>query len=161
MNLNPLEWDDEQVANYVARSGSFDDGAADADYVVNLLRSISKNEAFIERRIFGFAIIHSVLEVAVNLRPKVKVLSHYHVEVIEIFPGAARDASKKFFNELTEKYGKVADLHGDCVGRARAKLFKRYGCEVVENKSEPNVYKVIFRKKNELALGTESKRKSD
>jgi hypothetical protein len=85
MTSTPLDWSDEQVAIYVEQSPSFGDGQAAAGYAETVLESIRLGEAHIERRTFGFAIIHRVLKVAPYTRPKTKVLSHYHLEVIEVF----------------------------------------------------------------------------
>jgi hypothetical protein len=148
MTLTPLDWNDEQIAKYVEQSQSFDDGQEVAGYSEALLQSIRLGEVAIERRTFGFAIIHRVLKVAPGIRPRTRVLSHFHVEVIEVFRGRATHAeSSNFFNEIIEKYGTVADLRGECVGLARARLFRRYGCSCTEKQKESGMYDVVLRKK--------------
>jgi len=149
MTSTLLDWSDEQVAIYVEQSPSFGDGQAASGYAETVLESIRLGEAHIERRTFGFAIIHRVFKVVPGIRPKIKVLSHFHVEVIEVFrEHVAYAAAKKFFDELIEKYGTVADLHGECVGLPRARLSRRYGCSFIEKQNEPGIYDVVFRKVN-------------
>lgn len=144
--LNPLSWTDEQIARYVFESDSFGDSDPDPNYIENLLVSLKEEKAIIERRAYGFAIIHRMLEADTKARPKAYVLSHFIVEAVEVFGNVdMKNCSKKLFEELVEKYAKVAPLRGICSGKARARLFhRRYKCVVTEIPNTPHLYDVLF-----------------
>jgi hypothetical protein len=142
---SPIEWSDREVALYVAHTNRFGDGASDPHYVESLIESIALKQASIERRPYGFAIIHQVFKVDPTVRPKVKVLSHYHVEAVEIFKQLAeRTDAKRFFAQLVEKYAKTAELRGECFGESRARLFRRLGCITSEKSNQTGVYDLVF-----------------
>lgn len=147
-NTTPLSWSDEDIALYVEHSDLFGDAEASPGYAEKLLDAISNELALVERRSYGFAIIHLIFKSVPGTRPKIKSLKYFHIEAIAVFKErAAAGDSKRFFDELIEKFGSIADIRGECFDLSRARLFRRYGCVVIERHTGSNVYDVTFTKK--------------